>query len=215
MTAAQVLQHVLDQLDKVPREEVLKPSPLTPMDVPLVNRSVAVEATAGYLKQRYEAMVDASGDRTQYPVVCYWALSGLGKTRMLHEDDAVYEEAGMGSLPRVSVVVSYGNGCTPDRDWEPQFSGKAAFAWRLLHAFFVRGKRQGVKWHDLMPGNASALSVETALEVIALYARKDGLEVRAFRCSCCSPAPLSHPLLRRSMLTRPLTSHLSAGGNPT
>lgn len=129
----------------------------------LVGRDPALDSAARIFK---EIIHEPFTDRTRRPVPVCSGLSGLGKTRMLEEGDAILARCGILNN-KLSVIVPYFNGHNP-QPVETTMSIEASFSWRLLHRVFIEHNGADFKhwFRARLPRNGGGLTLECALEVI-------------------------------------------------
>ncbi len=136
------------------------------LSYPLKGRDDAVESVTVALLNLVTKQLpeQATSDRTERKIPVCSALSGMGKTRMAEEVCAAFAEQDgseravlWGKLraaikvPRLGVIVTYGNGIGRVSRLEKQFSIQSSFAWRLLYFFFLRS-RPGVRLETFLKG---------------------------------------------------------------
>lgn len=126
---------------------------------------------------REEALADAAAcfsniihgkgcDHNSRPIPVCSGLSGLGKTRMLEEGDAILTRCGILDK-KMCVIVPYFDGHGP-QPVETTMTIEASFAWRLLHRVFIEGNGLNFdEWfRSRLPSNGRQLTLEFALDVI-------------------------------------------------
>jgi hypothetical protein len=128
------------------------------------------------LSGRDEALVDAAkcfqnmtksfASREDRRIPVCSGLSGLGKTRLLEEWEAIFDIAGI-SENRIGLLIAYYNGSMP-QPIERYMTIEASFSWRLLHRLFIDGNGPNFStwFRNHLPANAKDLTLEQALDVV-------------------------------------------------
>ena len=126
------------------------------LSYPLKGRDHAVRTVTDALVDLFTRQLPGNVvvDRTRRPIPVCAALSGMGKTRMAEEVCAAFSEQDGSeravlwgklraaiNVPRLGVIVTYGNGKGRVNRLEKRYSIQASFAWRLLY-FFIRRERR-------------------------------------------------------------------------
>jgi hypothetical protein len=136
------------------------------------------EMSVDFIRNAWKNMKDAT-DRTRFKIMVCSGLSGLGKTRMLEEWPFLFENTGI-TGPQLGVIVLYFNG-RGLRSMDRVLPAEASFSWRLLHRLFLDGINgadlNGPEFSDFfrykLPGNAAALTLKLALEVVLAVAKEE------------------------------------------
>jgi hypothetical protein len=122
----------------------------------------------------FQNIAKADGAREDRKIPICGGISGLGKSRLLEEWQAIFDAANI-PHPRFGALVMYFNGHAP-QPVEKFMTIEASFSWRLLHHLFIEGN--GLNFSDFLnehlPSNAGLLRLREALTVIRLKLKKNG-----------------------------------------